>query len=235
MAFNWGVTGDAMTDFSHWEFAEQFDGYDAAALILGMEPRESEGDQWRIQVITDRMEMHYQSAVEKARRTATEAPWKIKSMSASLTEQDLPSTQLSALWSEVVEPDGEIPFVEWLSGRGSSKFDFQKFSREQIANWLDVIGMQSKYEFRRGGTTSPAREAIAIEIDPADLPIELDAANLAFRAVMNGYGDPSKTPRNRLIDYIEENFPDFKSEQVQRIATVANPDKTTGRKRSSKE
>jgi hypothetical protein len=75
----------------------------------------------------------------------------------------------------------------------------------------------------------------SLEIDPADLPAELDAANVAFRAVTNGHGDPAATPRNRLIDYLEKNFPDFKPEQVQRIATVANPDKSTGRKKSAKE
>ena len=41
--------------------------------------------------------------------------------------------------------------------------------------------------------------------------------------------DPSA--RNRLIDFLRKNYPDFNSEQVQRIATVANPDKTTGRKK----
>jgi hypothetical protein len=73
------------------------------------------------------------------------------------------------------------------------------------------------------------------EVDPSDLPPELDAANMAFRAVTNGYGDPTVTPRNRLVDYLEKNYPDFKAEQVQRIATVANPDKTTGRKKIGKQ
>ena len=71
------------------------------------------------------------------------------------------------------------------------------------------------------------------KIDPLDLPAELDAANMAFRAVNNGYGDTTTTPKNRLIDYLQKHYPAFKPEQVNRIATVANPDKSTGRKKIS--
>ena len=71
------------------------------------------------------------------------------------------------------------------------------------------------------------------DIDPQDLPQELDAANLAYRSVLNGCGDQKATFRNRLIAYLEENYSDLPKEAVQRIATVANPDKTTGRKKSN--
>ncbi len=73
------------------------------------------------------------------------------------------------------------------------------------------------------------------DIDPADLPDELSAANIAFRAVTNGFGDKTATFRNRLVDYLEKNFPSLNSEAVQRLATVANPDKSTGRKRRGEE
>ena len=73
------------------------------------------------------------------------------------------------------------------------------------------------------------------EIDPVDLPDELHTANIAFRAVKNGHGDRTATPENRLISYLEKNFTDLKPEAIKRIATVANPDKTTGRKKRDKE
>lgn len=74
-----------------------------------------------------------------------------------------------------------------------------------------------------------------VEVDPLDLPVELDAANMAFRAVLNGHGEPRLTFKNRLIDYLEKNFPDLNNEAVQRIATVANPDKGRGRKKRDTE
>lgn len=78
-------------------------------------------------------------------------------------------------------------------------------------------------------------QKIAIEVDPSDLPAELDAANMAFRAVRNGYGDQSATARNRIVGYLEKHYSEFTPEQVKRIATVANPDKSTGRKKRVKE
>lgn len=77
--------------------------------------------------------------------------------------------------------------------------------------------------------------SIEADIDPADLPTELDAANIAYRAVMNGRGDKSATFKNRLIDYLEKNFTGLNGEAVQRIATVANPDKGRGRKKINAE
>ena len=72
------------------------------------------------------------------------------------------------------------------------------------------------------------------KFDPLDLPAELDGANMAFKAVLNGYGDQFATQRNRLIEYLQANYSMFKPEQVSRIATVANPDISPGRKKKLK-
>lgn len=86
-------------------------------------------------------------------------------------------------------------------------------------------------------STAPLEKEVTPEadIDPSDLPHELSAANIAFRAVTNGHGDPTATFKNRLIHYLENNFPGLNNEAVQRIATVANPDKAPGRKKRSAE
>jgi hypothetical protein len=73
------------------------------------------------------------------------------------------------------------------------------------------------------------------EIDPLDFPEELDAARMAFWAVKKGHGDKAATFKNRLIDYLEKNYSYLGNEAVQRIATVANPDKARGRKKFDKE
>ena len=73
------------------------------------------------------------------------------------------------------------------------------------------------------------------DIDPIDMPEELHMANLAFRAVTNGYGDATATFRNRVVSYLKETYPSLLNEQLERIATVANPDKAPGRKSQKKE
>lgn len=71
-----------------------------------------------------------------------------------------------------------------------------------------------------------------VEIDPIDLPLELDAANMAYRAVLKGYGEQGDTPKNRLIAYLQATYKHLTPNAVERIATVANPDKSTGRRKS---
>ncbi len=72
-------------------------------------------------------------------------------------------------------------------------------------------------------------------LDPSDLPKELDAANMAYRAVLNGHGSEADSFKNRLIDYLKTRYPHFTNDAVLRIATVANPDKAPGRKKQNRE
>ncbi|MES2189145.1 MAG: hypothetical protein V4454_03420 [Pseudomonadota bacterium] len=106
-------------------------------------------------------------------------------------------------------------------------------SLDDPLNALGLEGLSMKVQPPLTSTESDGKvdEGIESGLDPADLPAELDAANIAFRAVTQGYGDPLVTFKNRLIDYLKKNFPNLGHEAVQRIATVANPDKTTGRKK----
>lgn len=97
--------------------------------------------------------------------------------------------------------------------------------------WLMELNSENDYAFQM--THFFAKTELQNDIDPSDMPDELHTANIAFRAVKNGFGNASATFRNRLIQYLEITFKDLNSEAVQRIATVANPDKSTGRKRQS--
>lgn len=222
-----------MADLSHWDFAENFSGYDAAALILGLEPRESQDEEWRVRVVSDRMELHYKNSLywifhqtfgNPLENVQLEIPRRIGLLSIKLNDLN----RRNELFDE------ETPLSDWLADRQLIKFENQEFERDSIANWLIAIGMKSIYQFDR--TQSPKHEAvIETDIDPADYPDELSAANIAFRAVTKGHGDPAATFKNRLINYLGSNFPGLNSEAVQRIATVANPDKGRGRKKSNAE
>jgi hypothetical protein len=138
-----------MADLSHWDFAEHFSGYDAAALILGIEPRESEHEQWRIRVVADRMELHYEYARQ---RFFLEI---VKPEGAHIDTEAARPVELMSVKMENLHRDSwlygiEAPFLEWLKNERGTKFEYQEFSRESIGNWLRAIGMKSAYQFRRG-------------------------------------------------------------------------------------
>lgn len=226
-----------MADLSHWDFAERFSSYEAAALMLGLEPRESESEQHRIYVVRDRMKLNYDDALDRLRWEDVDPPDRLSNEPKALPLTELRSVKMSKLEQDAWLHNYETPLSEFLALQKRHQFDDQEFDRQSIARWLAATGMKSVYQFYRVNCslTTPVVSEPDSDIDPTELPPELDAANMAFRAITMGYGDQSATPRNRLIDYLENNFPHFKPEQVQRIATVANPDKTTGRKKIGKE
>lgn len=139
----------AMADLSHWDFAEHFDGYDAAALILGLEPRESEGEQWRVRVVTDRMEMHYQAALERIFRETLSNPEDKGIAEGSSNSVELLSVKLRHLHHRCWLHGEETPLSDWLASRHQPKFENQKFDRSAVVCWLNAIGMKSLYQFDR--------------------------------------------------------------------------------------
>lgn len=117
----------------------------------------------------------------------------------------------------------------------------KRFRREAV--WMETLRLSGREPFASLVVPEPGKwgETLAMgvplaqgELDPSDLPDELSAANIAFRAVSNGYGDPSATFKNRLVAYLENEF-QLSPEAVSRIATVSNPDKAPGRKKRSPE
>lgn len=119
-------------------------------------------------------------------------------------------------------------FSTWCRGQGIEISPFPITEPDDVQNIenenIDLNGDEPDLS---------VRYAQKSDIDPADLPDELSAANIAFRAVTNGHGQKSATFKNRLIDYLEKNFTALNNEAVQRIATVANPDKGRGRKKTN--
>ncbi len=153
-----------MSYLSHWDFAEQFSGYEAAALMLGLEPAESSDDQWRVRIVTERMELHYNNALSRLRwekdgfsellgsdrnppkthppldkdfKPDPEAGWPVELESA---EMELLHRR-SFLYGE------ETPFIEWLGDKRRNNFDNQRFNRYRIVLWLKAIKMKSSYAF----------------------------------------------------------------------------------------
>lgn len=215
-----------MTDLSHWDFAAQFSGYEAAALILGIEPGVLHDDEHRVRVVQDRLEHDYERAIAQARTETISFDWP-----ETIKPRDglLVSVTLDELWRDSAE-GRDAPLTEWLLDRRKPLFENQKFSRKELSTWMHSVGMKSVYSFDLAHVVTPA-SCDQVDVDPADYPEELQAANIAFRAVTNGFGDQSATFKNRLIGFLEKNYPSLNSEAIARIATVANPDKTRGRRK----
>lgn len=222
----------AMESLSHWDYAAEFSGRVAAALVLGIDPSSLETsttDQDRVNVVCERMARDYERVLKRLYHEAfkiyPEDPMEVHSNSS----YELISVKLKNLHTHWTWSEEEGPFTDWLLNDHASAFQAQNFSRETLADWLDAIQLKSAYQFRQGD--AHAQEAP----DPGDLPDELFAANLAYRAISNGYGQHDDTPKKRILAYLNQHYPHLSKDAIERISTVANPDKRTGRKKPPQE
>lgn len=130
-----------MADLLHWDFAENFSGYDAAALILGIEPTEGSSEQARINPVVARMKKCYldsRSTIAYVRRQF--------GSKADLNKHLPPEKLLSAALLFRVEHPLDGSDV-WLNNAIHFDFDKQEFSRDELVRWLSVIGVNSVYSF----------------------------------------------------------------------------------------
>lgn len=144
-----------MNDLSHWHFAEQFSPYEARALILGFEPRDSQDQQGRIGVVTDRMQLDYEEALAAIWSELNEPPFG-DDYQPRVEKPNLPSIKLASLIDDYVSRNWETPLIDWLADRRLPKFDNQEFSRGAIVSWLAEIGMKSEYSFSRDEQETPS-------------------------------------------------------------------------------
>jgi len=137
-----------MASLSHWDFAAHFSGHDAAALILGLEPWESTIDESRVNVVIDRLALHYNHAVQRHYEEAFDVAMKnFQDMEAD-RPFELASVKMNELCLQCNFEDDVTPFTDWLASDQPSQFDNQIFSRQVVADWLDAIGLKSIYQFR---------------------------------------------------------------------------------------
>ena len=153
--------------------------------------------------------------------------------------------EYTGLWRPTEGLEGERAITRTYLMDAWNSCESKGWTKESLIEWefMRITPNEANeiwHEVERIRKATPMREAESkrmlsqgenSDIDPSDLPEELDAANVAFRAVLNGHGEQAATFKNRLIDYLKTNYPHLKMEAVDRIATVANPDKARGRKK----
>jgi hypothetical protein len=210
-----------VADLSHWDWANDFTASEAAALFLGIEPTDQESARYRIEPILARMTIAHETARDWYKNKISEA-WPEEEFNVG---EMLVSTGMKRRRDD--DSNTENSFFEWLAGKHAN-IELQRFDRNELSLWVKKIQMKSLYRFQ----TDDAGEIETKDTgDQFELPLELDTANIAFRAVFNGYGDESKTFKNRLIDYLKNYTFKFTAEAINRIATVANPHREPGRRK----
>jgi hypothetical protein len=223
-----------MVDLSHWDFALDFNGFEAAALILGLDPEGEDENRERIKPVFERVERSYKSLRSWHETDIT------PSDTGKLGHLARPNDGLESVdmaeYHKTTVPDhiyvgGPALFLSWLlDTTDRSKFSKQRFTREEISRWLLACKLHSIYPFLKAQAVD-TRDLIT-DANLAHMPLELHSANLAFDAVMQGYRSEIPSFKQRIEAWLKQYRPALVPAAVERISTVANNDKTTGRKRS---
>ena len=159
-----------MDDLAHWDFAEQFTGCQAAALILGIEPSRTNTEWHRVQVVINRMALSYEAACERFTDFDL-LPRNAGELESLAMMEIIESRDLFLRMHESYEPNStEADFFNIKeynpdSERWSWKidvsldvaFDRQEFSRKAIAQWLKETGFTSIYQFDKGQEKPPTK------------------------------------------------------------------------------
>lgn len=115
-----------MVDLSHWDFAEVFTEYEAAALILGIEPRgyTDNDEEARMSVVRDRLEQSYNNAADCVRHN------KLFETKVEMPPEYLRSTQHD-------------------HGLCQGAIGNDTFARKELARWLRAVNLTPVYQFER--------------------------------------------------------------------------------------
>jgi hypothetical protein len=141
----------------HWNYAQQFSGFEAAALIVGINPNDTimpDMDQSGMKVVLERLELNYQHAMMKHAHESLNMTIDGYEVSENGFAFALTSLNLNRLRLLNDSDDENTLFAEWLLDEKASSFGAQRFSRDEIADWLDACQLDSVYPFRTAHNSS---------------------------------------------------------------------------------
>jgi len=139
-----------MVNLSHWVFANDFTAHEAAYLILGVDPS-IDIDGRSASHIKKRMLDAYTASIQNLEFRFIIEPclpddWLDDGTDTIEDKYTLNSVDISALY-EVYFQEDEVSISLWLEDKERNDFLQQRFSRPEIARWLNDCQLTSAYQF----------------------------------------------------------------------------------------
>jgi len=140
-------------NLSHWDIAVDFTGSQAAALALGIDPDETSSKRGKSLPLYQRMESCYNSKKD----------WLWGDMGpiedGLIAKSDMLESLELRWWALEREPCTWGDYCDWVKADNESRFEQQRFKRQELVRWLAEIKFDSQYEF--GIDSSDAVQTIA--------------------------------------------------------------------------
>ena len=128
-------------NLSHWDIAVDFTGSQAAALALGIDPDDTSSKRGKSFPLYQRMESCYNSKKD----------WLWGDMGPMEDGLIAKSDMLESLelrwWALEREPRTWGDYCDWVKADIESRFEQQRFTRQELVRWLAEINFDSLYKF----------------------------------------------------------------------------------------
>lgn len=184
-----------MADLSHWIYAKDFTIREAALLIMGADPSENT-DHRNVQHIYDRMSeayadalkgIHYQFRIEPHLDESWYDEDKLLELQVS-SKTTLMSVAMEKLAMAFGDGD-DHPTLEFLNReKGDVDFQYQRFSRAELARWIKESGLLSAYTFAQNATAQSQGKDKHAEIEKPLLKRERDTLLTIIAALCKDLG-----------------------------------------------
>ena len=217
-----------------WIYREEWPVVSAALLLLNVEPRRGLG-----QIITQAIaannrrlvnpstydsESHFLPVKEAFSRLSDSAQGLLDDLHNVITNVRAASKLMSlhVFAGDAVRPRN---FLLWARERGHTIPPALAVLTQDVPSIAELQARIKQLE------TDLSKAWDQFDPEAPNYPPELDIAFQAWRAVCKESPPSDGTPRQRLERWIRNAYPDLVSEEVGRIATVANFDKQGGRRK----
>ncbi|MBB1077393.1 hypothetical protein HUU62_23595 [Rhodoferax sp. 4810] len=181
------------TNLKPWDVATDFTGYEVAALAVGEEPAEESTPSVKARPLYRKLEKSY-NAARRWHNLDDNAPLIWDEIGVSSKDELLESIGLQQTLSHFDRDEAEN-LASWLTSDEHSGFSTQRFARAEIARWLNVIGVQSVYEF---DSAKPSKEESLSTKERTSL------LKMIVAMAIGGYGyDPKSSNNGEVIGTIQ--------------------------------
>ena len=226
-----------MDDLKAFDFLDEFKADETAALIGGLDPRQTSGERihrfHQVEPIFTRMALDYHKAWGYW-HTRSDGNFEFNE-SVNLPNDAIQSVQMVSHQEDIAKHGISENYAEYFDrwiGHGTSQdgefsaFEKQTFSRTEIARWLSVIGLKTVYQFdlRQTEPTQASSGRWPWGNHHTELLGHLEAAAREFWVNYNPDNAKGTAPKNdEVIRWLVTNHK-VSDAMAKAIATMLRPD-----------
>ncbi len=134
-------------NLSRWDLADEFTANEAACLMLGFDPHNPDAPTWAIKPILKRMRGSYQRTAIGIVLSLQEDKDSPEGLKVS-NFMELMGRKLTFFYLETDRQSSDLRPSDEVITRLSAGFEQDTFRRPEIARWLSLFQIESKYQFQ---------------------------------------------------------------------------------------